>query len=128
MTIQSFDKSSATTFQREIAAAVKAIAEKHGVELSKNTGRYVAEKFDVKLEFKARATTADGAVISASLLKVANSYTGIDINKSFKDHTGKTHKLVDYNTRAHKTPFITQCTDGKRYRWAAASVRNLQAR
>jgi len=127
MTIQSFDKASVTAFQKEVDVALKALAAKHGVILAKHSGRFSPDKFNVSIEFKAQTVSATGQVVSASLTTGCRIY-GIDATKAFKDHTGRTHKLVDYNSRAHKTPFITLCADGKRYRWSAQSVKNLQAR
>lgn len=126
MTIQSFDKASVTAFQKEVDVAMKALAAKHGVDLVKNSGRFSPDKFGLSIEFKARTVTASGAVVSASLATGCRIY-GIDSTKAFKDHTGRTHKLVDYNSRAKKTPFITKCTDGRQYRWTAEAVKRLQA-
>lgn len=126
MTIQSFDKASATAFQKEAAAALKALAAKHGVELTKNSGRYTGEQFTINVEFKTQTMVRRSLRLRSAALIKGCKLNGITLTQKFRDHNGTIHTLVDYNGRAYKTPFITTASNGKSYRWAAESIRHLQ--
>lgn len=88
---------------RKIAAdldrALEQISNKHGVKLVRGTLRYDSMGFSGSLTCK--------ALTEKGLTEIARSMCarlGYDPEK----HNPMGYKIVDYNTRAHKTPWIVE--------------------
>lgn len=118
------DRNKANDVITEVEAAVDGVLKRHGLIL-RARGKYTSEGITVTLELK---ETAGGGGASLALIRACAMY-GFDHTKTFESN-GRTHRLIDYNDRATKTPFITEAhvtgypaSEKKRYRWSADMLR-----
>lgn len=99
----------ARALHQEIEDALKAIGKKHGLQIWTGSLRYDGTGFRMSMDGKTVDEAAGGITVIAvqkALLR------GLDPNLA----NAKGWKLVDYNPRAHRTPWIIQAPNNKRYR------------
>lgn len=110
---------------------LKDFAAKHGMSLPRGVGaRYDEATGTIKLtlELKTLAATPAGKTSQTQELLTYAKLHGIDPSIEFTSN-GRTHRLVDYNPRAKKTPFISEAhatgypgMDVKRFRWPVSLI------
>lgn len=105
------EKSAAVIIDNEIRVAIREIATKHGLmPRIKGTYNETGAKFSVELKETA-SVSASAPAITAVALSMCRTR---GFNPTKPNASGYT--LVDYNTRARRTPWIAVTPDGKRYR------------
>lgn len=114
----SLNKTEITKMMREMAA----LGSKYGVQVNLAGGSITAT--DATIKFKVSALGDGGAVVVTQRAKTYAEFDGIDVNKTFV-WQGKTHRIIDYRTRAKSTPWVTEASDGKQYRWPTIRVKQL---
>jgi hypothetical protein len=102
------------------------IEKKFGVKVALGSASYTDSNVIFKLELNEVAS--DGTVLTreADAFKQLAPYYGLqasDFGRTFQMH-GKTFKIVGLKSRAHKQPILAE-TDGKRYKFAAETVKGL---
>lgn len=121
------DKARATIVLQVLERAAKQIAAADGLQ-AKVRGNFHSSGVKLTVEFEELVASGAGATHTAALLR-ACATLGIDPDQTFI-YSDKTHRLVDYNTRAKRTPFITEAqvhpsVPPKRYRWTASAIKQL---
>lgn len=112
------DKNQVTKMMKEMAA----LGAKYGVQVNLAGGTLNAT--DATIKFKVRALGESGAIVVTERAKTYGKFEGIDVNKKF-EFMGKTHRIVDYRTRSKTTPWLTEGSDGKQYRWSTVRIKQL---
>lgn len=125
------DRNKAETVIKEIEAAIQGVMTRHGLTSRGGRGKCDSNGLTVSFELKEAVTSGSGSTSvqqTKALLDACASY-GISPNVLFES-SGRTHKLVDYNPRAWKTPFITESwitgypnSERKGYRWSEDQLR-----
>src|SRR5271157_6018674 len=136
--IKEFDKNNLTTLRNDFDAAMRQLAQKHGVRIRLKTLRYDSLKANGTVEFVAigdASTAADPqaaqlAIYKAEFAKYAASFGlkpeqyGATI-KSGRD----TYKLVGLKPRSPKRPILAQnVADGKVYILTESAIAPLQSK
>lgn len=105
------DRETAAAIHKEITSFQNELGKKFGIQVKSTTFRYSNDGFKVALEGKDGATSS-GVTITTIAQKMAQM-RGLDpIAPNHRDFV-----IADYNSRAHRTPWIVQCKHtGKRYR------------
>lgn len=118
------DKKQLSKMMLEMAA----VGAKYGYKVTPNGGSLGTGLTDAKIKFNVLATVASSTgkatVAVTGRATQEAKYAGIDITKSFTDSKGKTHRVIDYRPRAYKSPWVTECSDGKTYIWSATALKN----
>ncbi len=102
-----FDRKNLTALRAEMSALLS----KYGVDanLEFHVGDMKFSEAEVEIKVKAKVTGAK--TLTNVILESRAAALGLKIKNKFGD------ELVDYNTRAHKMPFVyINAADGKRYK------------
>jgi hypothetical protein len=122
------DKKIAKIVQDEAAAALKAIAEKHGMTVVPNGGTVGGIDMVLKFRFK----TADTAAIVASERAEFDAYCGIfglepqDFGAKFQTNS-RTYTVVGLSLNRRKYPIIVADETGKRMLFTDMVVDRIKA-
>ena len=124
--ISSFNKANLKALRVDFQVAIDAIAAKHGLTGKLGNIRFGATDFTVKL------TVETSGAGEAKVEKDAGSFhryaknAGLspeDFGKEFT-YSGKTLKIVGYNTRAKKYPISLEDTRGHKYKVSGSQIAN----
>lgn len=102
-----FDRKNLTALRAEM----QALLSKYGIDsnLEFEVGSMKFSESDVEIKVKAKVVGAKS--FSNVILETRAAALGLKLKNKFGD------ELVDYNTRAHKMPFVyINAADGKRYK------------
>lgn len=119
--------------RKELEAALLAVQKKTGISFNVGIIRFDATSMRCKIEGNVVSAGASAVVKvdpkAAALAKVARRTFGanFDETKSYKSPSLGTVKIVGYNARAIKYPFIVQTTAGKRYKLQTLAVQLMVA-
>jgi len=122
------DKKQLSKMMLEMAA----VGAKYGYKVTPNGGSLGTGLTDAKIKFNVltMVTSAEGkgAAVAVTGRATQNAkFAGLDITKSFKDSKGKTHRVIDYRPRAHKSPWVTEASDGKTYIWSTTALKSAMS-
>lgn len=121
------DKKQLSKMMLEMAA----VGAKYGYKVTPNGGSLGTGLTDAKIKFNVLSmvisTDGKNSVAVSGRAKSEALFERIDISKSFTDSKGKTHRVIDYRPRAHKSPWVTECSDGKTYIWSPAALKNAMS-
>lgn len=124
-------KPAVANLRKELEAALAAVAAKTGVDFTVGIIRFDATSARCKIEGIVRGATGATAPVTpkaAALGRYAyllgNTF---DENKEYRAPTLGVVKVVGYNAKAHKYPFIVQTRGGKRYKYTTMSVKAMVA-
>ena len=116
--LRKFDAVTLNALRGEINKALEALGEKYGIAIDAGRATYYGPNATFKLELSTMQD--DGAVMTkdattfiqyAKILGLQVS----DLGRVF-ELAGRKFKLIGYNTKKRKYPFITEClNDGKHY-------------
>lgn len=125
-------KANVANLRKELEAALKIVAQKTGVDFTVGIIRYDASTARCKIEGVVRGATGAVAPVSpkeAALGRYAYLLgNAFDENKEYRCPSLGVIKVVGYNAKAHKYPFIVQQkTTGKKYKFTTLSVKNMVA-
>lgn len=118
MTIKTFDRAAAQAISDELDAALAVIAEKHGIQLRSTSIRFAGDHLTASIEAQPLAESGSG--ITATAATMAEAY-GLDINRVGPGG----ERLVDYNPRARKMPWVFSRPDGRRFKCEDGRARQL---
>jgi hypothetical protein len=126
-----FSRSTVNAFNNECEAALKVIADKHGLELRRENARFARDgsTCTVKYTFaglKAAPADADADVIPADFAAKAARY-GLPTDCFHRIFTfrGQPFQITGFNTRNRKYPVLaTRVSDGKRFKLDTWSVQH----
>ena len=122
-------KTNVSVIRADLNAALAAVAKKHGVDFTLGTIRFSAESMAVKLTGAVRGAgaTAPADVKTQALGKMGKFLLGDKFDEKSKYHSMSlgTVKIVGFNSRAPKFPFIVQTTDGKKFKVTELAAKKL---
>jgi hypothetical protein len=125
-------KSTVAQIRNDLDAALKAVAAKHGVDFSIGTIRFSADQMGCRVTGVARGaagTSATAAVKPEQLALKKKAYllgSAFDDTKTYRSPSLGTVKVVGYNGRAKKYPYIVlQVGTNKRYKITALSAKSI---
>lgn len=120
------DKKQLSKMMLEMAA----VGAKYGYKVTPNGGSLGTGLTDAKIKFNVltMVSSAEGKGVAVTGRATQNAkFAGLDITKSFKDSRGKTHRVIDYRPRAHKSPWVTEASDGKTYIWSTTALKSAMS-
>lgn len=122
------DKKQLSKMMLEMAA----VGAKYGYKVTPNGGSLGTGLTDAKIKFNVltMVTSTEGKSAAVAVTGRATQtakYAGLDITKSFKDSRGKMHRVIDYRPRAHKSPWVTEASDGKTYIWSTVALKSAMS-
>ncbi len=121
----SLTKQTVRAISAEMMTALKSIETKYNVKFNYKGGRYTDNACNFKVE--AVVKTADGNPFNVERDNF-NRFAGVyNLKTTYLDQTFKagvkSYKVVGLAPRKHKYPVIALGEDGRRYKFAAATVR-----
>lgn len=94
-----------------LRAEMQALLTKYGVDANLNFEVGNMKFSEAEVEIKVKAKVVGAKTLTNVILESRVAALGLKLKNKFGD------ELVDYNTRAHKMPFVyLNATDGKRYK------------
>ena len=124
------DKNLLKLLREDINAALKAVGEKHGVQLSAGGCSFLPTTATFKLEVQ--TISSNGVAITREMADLRNPLTlsmyrltEAHLTQTFKSG-GRTFVLAGYRHKASKNPFLAKCfEDGKNYIFPADAIQRL---
>ena len=109
--------------QRKIQEAIANIAKEENVTINFESIRYNASHYTSRMKVTTNEKTPEVKKINKSV----SSRYGFkqDIVGMEFESGGKIHKIIDIKTRNRKYPIITECNDGKSYKFGSDRVKSL---
>lgn len=118
------DKQQAADLNADLAAAINAVLEKHGLDKGKQNLKW-SESGEITLSVK--AATAETKKSNVAMFAKFVDVDPADIDKIFS-LGGKRLQLADYNSRARKMPWVAlEPSTGKRYKLTDDQVKRAFA-
>lgn len=103
----SFDKKNLSSLRAEMSAVLQKYGVDSNLDIDVGNMRFSASEVEIKVTAKVKGAKTFSNVI----LESRAAALGLKLTNKMGD------QLVDYNTRAHKMPFIyVSANDGKRYK------------
>ena len=113
-----FNKKGFDLFREDVQKALKAVGEKHGVEIVCGKISYSAYDFEMKLQVTKNTATVDGKKLAFEAECMYYGFQKTDYNRQFT-LDGKVFRLVGFNPRSPKNNCNIFCeSDGKTYKCA----------
>lgn len=118
------NKQQAADLNADLAAAINAVLEKHGLDKGKQNLKW-SESGEITLSVK--AATAEAKKSNVAMFAKFVDVDPADIDKIFS-LGGKRLQLADYNSRARKMPWVAlEPSTGKRYKLTDDQVKRAFA-
>jgi hypothetical protein len=114
----------AQAMNAELNAAVEAILKKNGLDSPKTSLRFTA---DGDITFTLRASTEASKVNAVKLYAPLHGFTEAQLKKSFT-LAGKTLRVTNYNSRAHKMPWVCEDSKGVSYKVTTEQLKRALAK
>lgn len=119
--IQSFDRSTCNAVSSEAMEALQAVAERYGLSLNRQPGRYSEGNFTFKCEFK---VVSDSGVPADFAQKAAVLGLPEDCFGQVFNSRGRSYKITGLNLRRRKYPVSAVCVEsGRGFKFAAHDVK-----
>jgi hypothetical protein len=135
------DKPTIQAFRADFAAAVKALETKYQVSLAIGSISYAETSLSTKMSVTNVSDTGEKIVDPHVLAqKEAKARFALMMTSNFQGHgnvpevvigkdvilgTGMTGKIIDFDSKKFKYPFIVRCADGKTYKVPADHIRSI---
>jgi len=129
-TIKSFDRPTIKALRAEIDAALKAVADRHGIAITSGSATFSDANVSLKIQL---ATLGEGGAVNTreaeDFRRNAASFglAADDLGRSFFSR-GKTYTLVGASVKSYKYPLLCRDDGGKVMKFRAESVRSLLMR
>ncbi len=127
MAITKFDRATCRLLSQEIEAALKAVAQKHGVAIKAGSGSFADTTFKLKVEVSVISASgvAQSSVVTdfeqhAKFLGLQES----DLGKSFL-FRGTSYTICGLKLSGRKYPILAKNKNGKVYKFQVSDVRRL---
>lgn len=115
MKVQQFDKPNVRNIRDAISKALKAVEEEFGISITQaKTVTFDTESFPLRLNIAIGDASKTKQLGFSEVIPTHYKNMGIELNMTVIDN-GKRLKLVGYNVRSTKNPFILEDGNGKRY-------------
>ena len=122
-------KPAVANLRKELEAALALVAAKTGVDFTVGIIRFDATSARCKIEGVVRGATGAATPVSpkeAALGRYAYILgNAFDENKEYRSMSLGVVKVVGYNAKAHKYPFIVQLRNGKRYKLTTSATKAI---
>lgn len=121
MKITQFDRVSLPILRNSINEALKAVGEKHGIELNAGNASYDTSLKSATFKLQVVVVDSTGVAYSprAEDFKRNAGLFGLKpefLNETFADGRGTTYKVVGFDVKRRSKPFVIVCTTtGKEY-------------
>lgn len=127
MTIKSFDRPAVRAVMDECEAALRAVAERHGLTLVRKTCSYRENECPVAFKLLTVVTDDDGEVVTPEAQEFVRNaaWYGMQASDLGREFTlrGKRFKVAGSKIRNRKYPIIAECVvTGKRFKLPAEDV------
>ena len=118
-------KLEAKNFNKEVQAALAGIFEKYGMTIDRSGLSY--GDYEIDLKVKATLKGAGGAKVVSPRTKTLIQWNlGYDkddvLDRTFQVYNLGECKIVDYNSRCSKYPFVVQTKSGTKYKVSKSSI------
>jgi hypothetical protein len=128
--LASFDRYTCRMLRAEIDAALKQVAEKHGISLRAGNARFGPDNMSMKLE--AAIISSDGQVKSPERTDFERhaamfGFKADDLGATFP-FRGTTYEIVGLKVRSRKYPVLGKRADGKTFKFNANDVLRAMGR
>lgn len=131
MTIQQFDSAICRLIDEAIEAALKPLAELHGIEIKIASGRYSARCYAVKLEILTRDAAGNVHHPGADSFRALAKFYGLesdDLGREFQQGRVR-YRITGLNTKRPRYPIsVERVNDGKRFKMPADQIRQALGR
>ena len=120
-----FTKKQFEEFKHDTEQAMKALAEKYGVNIKPGKIKYAENNFTLELEI-AKQEVNGQSFEQAEFGKYCHLF-GLkpeDYLREFS-YIGKTYMLTGFSLRATKMPIVAKCADGREYRLSRDFVTSM---
>lgn len=121
--VTTFNRQNIRQINAEMEAALKAIANKYGVEVNLGSTRFTGANFTTKIQI---ATVAEGGITMSKEATDFNRYKTIlginmELGNEF-ERNGNTYTIVGLKPRSRQYPVLAKCSDGKTYKLPVSLV------
>lgn len=118
-------RTDAKNFNNDVQTALKEIFAKYGMSIDKTNITY--NDYEIRLNLKATKKADSGVKVISPSLKAKImwnlGYNGEDVlERTFKVSSLGPCKIVDYNSRCSRYPFVVQDKSGKMYKTSKSSI------
>jgi len=126
--VKEFTRANCRTLMDEVEAALKPIAEKHGLTLDRKGKSFYRDKLPVMFQFLVTEKDEDGNALDSrakDFMRVADAYglSKDDYLAEFRSN-GRTFRITGLNTRARGYPVMAEdVRTGKTYKFPAKRVK-----
>lgn len=114
MKISKFDKATLTALRCEMSTVLEKYGIKAGVEFEVGNMRFSEAEVDIKVKAKVKGVKTR----TDAILEMAAKNAGIT---NLQNSRGE--KLVGYNSRSYKYPFIYETSNGKKFKCTEQSAK-----
>lgn len=132
MTILAFDSATCRLLDNAIEAALKPLANEHGIEIRIAGGRWSDHSYAVKLEILTRDEAGNVHHPGADSFRAMAKFYGLepdDLGREFQQQGCIRYRITGLNTRRKKYPIsVERVVDGKRFKMPAEMVREALGR
>ena len=131
MTIQQFDANTCRLIDEAIEAALKPLADEHGIQIKIAAGRYSAHGYAVKLEILTCDKTGNVHIPGADTFRAMAKFYGLepeDLGREFQQGRVR-YRITGLNPGRPKYPIsVERVNDGKRFKFPADQIRQALGR
>jgi len=132
MGVSKFNNYEVSYLRKEIMQAVKTLEKHAGIKIELGNIRFTENEFSTKMTVKRLDYAGEMTVCPVKEAKAARS---IRVNHGATFHTGPVigslvdvlgigeAKIIDFNSRASKVPFIVETTTGAKYRTSPMTIK-----
>ena len=134
------DKNTINAFRKDFAEAVKALETKYQVAIAIPSISYNEISLSAKMTVTSTSATGEKLVDHQALAQknakagLALFFVSLSKNQKVPDviigkdcvlTNGQLGKIVDFDSKKHKYPFIVKCADGKTYKVPATHIKSI---
>ena len=122
--VNTFNKANLRALRVDFQSAIDAVAAKHGLTGKLGNIRFGATDFTCKMTVETSGAAEVKTNNDAKDFRLYAEMSGLsadDFGKEFK-YSGKTLKIIGYNTRAKKYPISLEDTRGKKYKVSGSQI------
>lgn len=124
--VERIDSATCRMLAREIDAALREIADRHGLAVQVGGGKYESGYYEPKVRLAVRDAQGTAATPEAAAFRQLAQFYGLkqdDLGRTFESN-GRTYRLVGLKARSDKYPFLAaDVVTGKAFKFTSDVVR-----
>lgn len=120
-----FTKTNIENARKELEVALRTVGTRLGVDFNVGIIRYDSSTFRCKLEAKAHGSAAVGSSTEMDAVAYHRLGPKFDENKTYLSLSLGRVKIIGFNRRAKKYPFIVETVKGKKYKISSLSAQSI---